>query len=189
MPRVSDHFVKSAIRLERQSTTVPNTSNTRAFTSGIALIVSFLFFRRHPSSSLRGALATKQSSSFAPQDWIASLSLAMTAGLQHLPVLDESEIIRDLVVQRAGLCIARLRQPVDPAGTRRLGLAINFFDQCASHAAAADIFRHVQIFKIAVTVACPCGAMKQIMREPQQPAVDITAERKQRLVGIVKPRP
>src|SRR6185369_2180221 len=33
MPRVSDHLVKSAIRLERQSTTVPNTSNTRAFTA------------------------------------------------------------------------------------------------------------------------------------------------------------
>src|ERR1700716_624809 len=33
MPRVSDHLVKSAIRLVRQSTTVPNTSNTSAFTA------------------------------------------------------------------------------------------------------------------------------------------------------------
>src|SRR6266404_260235 len=33
MPRFSDHLVKSAIRLDRQSTTVPNTSNTSAFTA------------------------------------------------------------------------------------------------------------------------------------------------------------
>src|SRR5215469_8964569 len=32
MPRVSPHLVKSLIRLVRQSTTVPNTSNTSAFT-------------------------------------------------------------------------------------------------------------------------------------------------------------
>src|SRR5215207_6664313 len=33
MPDVSDHLVKSLIRLVRQSTTVPNTSNTSAFTA------------------------------------------------------------------------------------------------------------------------------------------------------------
>src|ERR1700710_712875 len=43
MPLFSDHLVKSAIRLVRQSTTVPNTSNTRAFTFGMSLIVSSLF--------------------------------------------------------------------------------------------------------------------------------------------------
>src|SRR6476646_11279519 len=36
MPRVSDHLVKSAIRLVRQSTTVPNTSNTSAFTAEVS---------------------------------------------------------------------------------------------------------------------------------------------------------
>src|ERR1700704_4120986 len=36
MPRLSAHLVKSAIRLERQSTTVPNTSNTSAFTAEIS---------------------------------------------------------------------------------------------------------------------------------------------------------
>src|SRR6202051_1051788 len=36
MPRVPAHLVKSAIRLERQSTTVPNTSNTSAFTAEIS---------------------------------------------------------------------------------------------------------------------------------------------------------
>src|SRR2546430_11597807 len=33
MPEVSDHLVKSLMRLVRQSTTVPNTSNTSAFTA------------------------------------------------------------------------------------------------------------------------------------------------------------
>src|SRR6267154_2274024 len=43
IPRFSPHLLKSAIRLVRQSTTVPKTSNTKAFTaeiSDIALIVS-----------------------------------------------------------------------------------------------------------------------------------------------------
>src|ERR1700676_1228526 len=36
MPRSSAHLVKSATRLLRQSTTVPNTSNTSAFTAEIS---------------------------------------------------------------------------------------------------------------------------------------------------------
>src|SRR5260370_36818020 len=40
MPRVSPHLVKSAIRLVRQSTTVPNTSNTSAFTAEISDMVA-----------------------------------------------------------------------------------------------------------------------------------------------------
>src|SRR5229473_3294682 len=36
MPRFSDHLEKSAIRQVRQSTTVPNTSNTSAFTAEIS---------------------------------------------------------------------------------------------------------------------------------------------------------
>src|ERR1700760_2340202 len=43
MPRVCDHLVKSAIRLERQSTTVPNTSNTSALTAEISDMSCSLF--------------------------------------------------------------------------------------------------------------------------------------------------
>src|ERR1700675_1439577 len=58
MPDVSDHFVKSAIRLVRQSTTVPNTSNTSAFTAEISDMVASLFlllFALPSSSSFRDA--------------------------------------------------------------------------------------------------------------------------------------
>src|SRR6476469_3334039 len=52
MPDVFDHFEKSLIRLVRQSTTVPNTSNTSAFTAETSDMVGspivFLFL------SLRG---------------------------------------------------------------------------------------------------------------------------------------
>src|SRR6478672_8313526 len=44
MPRVSDHLVKSAIRLVRQSTTVPKTSNTSAFTAEISDMPPLPFF-------------------------------------------------------------------------------------------------------------------------------------------------
>ena len=49
MPEVSDHLVKSLMRLVRQSTTVPNTSNTSAFTadtSDMRASPLFLFFCR-----------------------------------------------------------------------------------------------------------------------------------------------
>src|SRR5438270_5493079 len=53
MPRVSDHLLKSAIRLVRQSTTVPNTSNTNAFTAERSdmLDSSLLLFALIPVSS------------------------------------------------------------------------------------------------------------------------------------------
>src|SRR5258708_6551858 len=44
MPRLSDHFVKSAIRLVRQSTTVPNTSNTIALTAERSDMLAPCFF-------------------------------------------------------------------------------------------------------------------------------------------------
>src|ERR1700745_2974840 len=43
MPRVSPHFVKSLIRLVRQSTTVPNTSNTSAFTADMSDMLTPFF--------------------------------------------------------------------------------------------------------------------------------------------------
>src|SRR5690242_4820493 len=49
MPRLLPHLVKSSIRLVRQSTTVPNTSNTSAFT----FEVSNMFFS-NPSGMVRG---------------------------------------------------------------------------------------------------------------------------------------
>src|ERR1700754_4216870 len=142
MPRVSDHLVKSAIRLVRQSTTVPNTSNTRAFTAEVS-------------------------------DMLHSRFLFLMGRSENLAVLNESQIVGDLVIKRAGLRVARLRQPVHPAGAGRLGLAINLFDQCASDAMAPHIFRHVQILEIAVAIMRPGRTMEQVMREPQQPAVDI----------------
>src|SRR6516164_9973277 len=44
MPRLSDHPVKSLIRLVRQSTTVPNTSNTSAFTAETSDMIAPCFF-------------------------------------------------------------------------------------------------------------------------------------------------
>src|ERR1700710_1178875 len=52
MPRVSDHLVKSAIRLVRQSTTVPNTSDTRAFTADTSDMALSHFYFRHSGMRL-----------------------------------------------------------------------------------------------------------------------------------------
>src|SRR3981189_2433557 len=55
MPRLSAHLVKSAIRVERQSTTVPNTSNTSALTAEISDMFTpfFVFLERDDFSSNR----------------------------------------------------------------------------------------------------------------------------------------
>src|SRR6266508_480002 len=100
MPRFSDHCVKSAIRLVRQSTTVPNTSNTNAFTAEISDMLAPCFCY----SCLQGAS-------------------------EHLAVLDEPEIVGNLVVERPRLDVVRLGQPIHPARARRLGLGVHRFDQ------------------------------------------------------------
>src|SRR3954454_1900203 len=55
MPRCSPHLVKSAIRLVRQSTTVPNTSNTSAFTAETSDMVAPFVVFWSLSSSFRDA--------------------------------------------------------------------------------------------------------------------------------------
>src|SRR6266436_2253489 len=85
MPRVSDHLVKSLIRLVRQSTTVPNTSNTSAFTAEMSdmLAPCFLFL------SFRGARSANPESRDSGSG--ATHHPGMTALIQveflHLPVL------------------------------------------------------------------------------------------------------
>src|SRR6185295_16430863 len=176
MPRVSDHLVKSAIRLLRQSTTVPNTSNTRAFTAETSDIVRTFCFRHSGAHApcacepgiQRLLIEIPGSPHWAAQARPNGAPRNDGVGLQHLPVLDESQIVRDLVVQRAGLRVARLRQLVDAAGACRFGLAVNLFDQGASQAAAARIFRHVKILKVAVAVMRPGRTMEQVMCDAEQ---------------------
>ena len=56
MPRVSPHAVKSAIRLLRQSTTVPNTSNTRALTAEISdMLAPGFYFVIPPQDQTRNS--------------------------------------------------------------------------------------------------------------------------------------
>src|SRR4051794_14906214 len=98
--------------------------------------------------------------------------------LKNFPVLNEPEIIRDLVIQGAGLRVAGLRQPVHAAGAGGFRLAINLLDQRPSHAPSPRVFADVKILEIAIAVVRPGGAMKQVMRNPAQAAVDIAAERK-----------
>src|SRR4051794_23976542 len=62
MPRVCDHLVKSAIRLLRQSTTVPNTSNTSAFTAEISdMVASPFLLSLNSLNVIARSVATKQS--------------------------------------------------------------------------------------------------------------------------------
>src|SRR6516164_6858636 len=61
MPRLSDHPVKSLIRLVRQSTTVPNTSNNSAFTAETSDMIA-PFFPALPADSPRHAIQDRRSS-------------------------------------------------------------------------------------------------------------------------------
>src|SRR4051812_28435228 len=157
MPRFSDHFVKSLIRLVRQSTQVPNTSNTSAFTPEISDMSAPIFLLLIPS--------------------------------KHLAVLDESEIVGDRIIEGARLRVARLRQPIDAARVRRPGPVVNRLDERASEPSAPRGFRDKQILQIAVSLGSPGRTMKEIVSESCQVSIDVAAERKHRLIGIVKAGP
>src|SRR6516165_11667131 len=61
MARLCDHPVKSLIRLVRQSTTVPNTSNSSAFTAETSDMIA-PFFPALPADGLRHALQDRRRS-------------------------------------------------------------------------------------------------------------------------------
>src|SRR6202051_2778574 len=156
MPRVPAHLVKSAIRLERQSTTVPNTSNTSAFTAEISDMFDPFqtsSFRDGPKDQTRNLEIPGSLATLAPRNDGKSS--------QHLAVLDESEMVGNLIVKCARLRVARLCQPIHPARTRRLGLLVHRFDQRASPRTATHTFRDEQILKIAVPLGSPGRAMEQ----------------------------
>src|SRR4051812_19961142 len=83
MPRVCDHLAKSAIRLLRQSTTVPNTSNTSAFTAEISDMVASPFFviaqlsQHHCEEPLRRSNPSRRTNEERMDCFVATL-LAMT---------------------------------------------------------------------------------------------------------------
>src|SRR5438445_12283117 len=126
MPRFSDHLVKSAIKLERTSTTVPNPSNTSAFTA-------------------------ETSDMFAPLLLVWPASCIS----KHLAVLNETEIVSDPIVKNTRLRVARLGQPIDAARIRRLGPLVNCLDQRPSQSLAPRSFCDKQIFQIAISVGSP----------------------------------
>src|SRR5258706_9794442 len=160
MPRFSPHPVKSAIRLVRQSTTVPNTTNPSAFPAEIS-------------------------------DMFAPLLLSLIGGprSKHLAVLDESEIVGNLVVERPRLRVARLRQPIDAARIRRLGLLVDRLDQRPSQPSTPSSLCDKKIFQVAIAVRSPGRAMKQVVRDPHQFAVDITPQCEERFIRIMESLP
>src|SRR5260370_38764897 len=138
MPRISDHLVKSAIRLVRQSTTVPNTSNTSAFTAEISdmstpCCFNFVIPGCAPLAQTRNLEIPGSLVSLAPRnDNYCS---------KHLAILHETGDIGDLIVENARLRIGGLRQPVHPACACRLRLLIHGLDQRPSDAETARLPR------------------------------------------------
>src|ERR1700748_16556 len=155
MPRVSPHLVKSAIRLVRQSTTVPKTSNTSAFTAEISDMTTPLLL----------------------------LFLIERTRSKHLAILDETEIFRDLIVEDAGLRIGGVRQPVHPTGAGGFGPLVDRLDQRPAEAVTTPALADKQILQIAVIARRPGRAVKQILHNAGELAVDVAAEQEHRLVG------
>src|SRR5450759_1197780 len=99
MPRLSAHLVKSAIRLERQSTTVPNTSNTSAFTAEISDMSNPCSLPIcHSEMRPRGADPEFRDSGFALRAPRNDDLL-----LEHLAILHEAGDVGDLIVENPRL--------------------------------------------------------------------------------------
>src|ERR1700733_1728031 len=155
MPRVSPHVVKSAIRLERQSTMVPKTSNTSAFTA--------------------------ETSDMSISSYCCSCSLlCWPAHSKQFAILHEPRIIRDLIVQDPRLRIAGLGQPVYPAAAIGFCLYVHRLDQRAAEPKPARAVDDEQILQIAVIARRPARAMIEILDDAGQPALDIGAEQEHR---------
>src|SRR3979411_625089 len=163
MPRFSDHLVKSAIRLERQSTTVPNTSNTSAFTAEISDISTPCFYSSFRDAPLGADPESRDPGSFA--------SLTGRNTSRHLAILHETGGISDLIVENARLCIGGLRQPVHPAGACLLRLLIHGLDQRPPQPETAGAFRDKQILQITVIARRPARAVKEILHNAGELAV------------------
>src|SRR6266545_209018 len=81
MPEVSDHLVKSLMRLVRQSTTVPNTSNTSAFTADTSDMRASPLFLSFLTPSFRGDAQHRTRNLEIPGSRFAAPG--MTARLRH----------------------------------------------------------------------------------------------------------
>src|SRR5215510_11064250 len=134
MPRFSDHFVKSLIRLVRQSTQVPNTSKTSAFTPEMSDMVatSFLSFRDGPKDQTRN-LEVPQC---AIAHWGSMLRIAPERRLEFLPILHEAWPVCDLVVEQLRGFVGLVGHPIETAGAGSARSGFHRRYQLASRAAA-----------------------------------------------------
>src|SRR5665213_756579 len=152
MPRAAPHSVKSAIRLERQSTTVPNTSNTRAFTfdtSDIIALPALSSFRDGSQDQTRNLEIPRCAIVHLRFD--ASHRSGMTSLCsKYLSILNETKILGDLIEENAGLRIGGVGQPVHPVGAGRFRASVDRLDQRPSDAEAARAVVDEQILQIAV---------------------------------------
>src|SRR5712671_2706866 len=192
MPRLSDHFVKSSIRLVRQSTQVPNTSNTSAFTAETSDMSAPCVCCRYSGAMRSIEPGISRFSGAQLRTIVRPLRVrpGMTVTFsKHLAVLDEPEIVRNPIIESPGLRVARLRKPIDAARVRRPGSVVNGFDQCTSKPSAARGLCDKQIFQIAVSLGSPGRTMKEVMGETRQVSIDVAAERKHRFIRIVKSAP
>src|SRR5439155_25386256 len=101
----------------------------------------------------------------------------------------EAKVVGNRNIKRPSLRITVLRQPIAAPCTRRSGLVVHRLDQRSPQSTAARLLYDEQVFQIAVAVGSPGRTMKEVVREPHELAIDIAAERKHRLVRVVKPHP
>src|ERR1700687_4640471 len=80
----------------------------------------------------------------------------------YLAVLNKAEIVSNLVVENTRLRVARLRQPIDAARIRRLGLVVNCLDQRPSQPPPPCGSCDKLSFQIAISVWSPGRAMKEV---------------------------
>src|SRR5262249_60441066 len=64
---------------------------------------------------------------------------------EHLAVLNEPRVFRELVIERASNRVALVREPIDAARARRARLLLYCLDPCAAKAKLAGLLRHQQV--------------------------------------------
>src|SRR5262245_14213436 len=163
-------------KLATSATSTPRPARMRASNSGTSswrwAIASA---RACPRSSRRSRQARPQTERSTPRKsrrvWPVGVATAIVMSLhceslfEKLPILDEARALRHLVVERAGIGIGLVGQPVDPARASRARPLLDRRDQRAAEPQIARAFSHEQVLQIAVVADGPARAVKEIVHD------------------------
>src|ERR1700704_666562 len=187
-------------KLATASTSIPRPARMRARSSGTSswrcVIASA---RAAPRSSSRSRHARPQAERSTPRNTRRVGPIAAVRAIvillraeslsKKLTILDEAGTLRQPVVERAGVRIGLMGEPVDAARARGPCSVLDRQDQRASEPKIARAFGDEQILEIAVIAGRPARTVEEVVHDAAEALAQIGTEHLHRLRRIVQAAP